>query len=67
MPFGRAYDSVSSVVLTPVDAKTQALGLSVSASQTGFTVGATNPTAASVSVRSGAIGEAYPVTSIVLA
>ncbi|NRD08073.1 hypothetical protein [Rathayibacter agropyri] len=67
MTFGRAYDAVPSVVLTPVDAKTQALGLYVTASQTGFTVGATNPTAASVPVRSGATGEAYQATYIVLA
>ncbi|MHC2184489.1 hypothetical protein ACVLV4_000113 [Rathayibacter agropyri] len=39
----------------------------MTASQTGFTVGATNPTAASVPVRSGAVGEVYQVTGIVLA
>lgn len=65
--FGRAYEAVPSVVLTPVDAKMQAFGLYVSASKTGFTVGAANPIAASVPVRSGAVGEGYQVTGIVLA
>lgn len=48
--FGRPYDDVPVVVISPLDAKTQRLGLHLSTTRTGFTVSAAEKGAAGVPV-----------------